>query len=396
MDGRLAFGEGWDVFVVQHSIMVGELLVFKYAEVSSFIVQIFGKSGCERWHFCQRTHDDRDESVLHCSSGRKRSASEWLVGLHGNAKKPDKSGVDYCGKPEDSVRGGTPNRAVPTEELEHQTAAAIEHNEMPCILISEDENSEEEKWGGPHKSIRQEMAAKISNSEYSQNKGATITDEEKSSDGNQRRQSRDSFGRKHKGIMNKVPGAKNTTVRNSLKNGLGPRPASVGSCRNLIMELPISISSSGPGAPPKDRGLNASEDDDLRKTTAVNNASGSEWISSLGCSTSEEENQCCFDTHVYQFLVDGQGTCHIVKNSIFDPGSCGNSTGFTKDDADGIQKRKLCSSSTTKGISSPHDTAPEELSASPTLCGRREEYSPKTDQINGENDAQNAHLEALG
>ncbi|CAA6674968.1 unnamed protein product [Spirodela intermedia] len=65
IDGCLAFGKGWDVFVLQHSIVVGEMLVFKYAEVSTFIVQIFGKSACERRHFRPIIHDDRSKSLVH-------------------------------------------------------------------------------------------------------------------------------------------------------------------------------------------------------------------------------------------------------------------------------------------------------------------------------------------
>ncbi|CAA7394378.1 unnamed protein product [Spirodela intermedia] len=350
MDGCLAFGKGWDVFVLQHSIVVGEMLVFKYAEVSTFIVQIFGKSACERRHFRPIIHDDRSKSLVHCSSRRKRLASEWLLGLHGNAKKPDESAANCCGKPEDSGGRGTPNRAIPSKPTEHQTAAAIDYNEIACIFISDDENVEEEKRRGPHKSSRQKTAAEISNSEYFQTKGTTIADD---------------------------------------------RSTRVESQRNLIMELPISRVSNWGGAPPKERGLNASEDCNLRKTIGANNAIGSEWMPSLGRSKSEEANQYCYDTHVYQFLVDGQGTCHIVHNSIFDPGSHGNNIGLSKDDVNGIQKSKLCSSSTIKRISSPHDIAPKKLSTSPTLCGGREEYSAKTDQINGKNDAQNAHLEAL-
>ncbi|KAF3342077.1 B3 domain-containing protein [Carex littledalei] len=44
----LAFGHGWCRFVLDHSIDVGEFLVFRKVSKSIFVVQIFSISGCER------------------------------------------------------------------------------------------------------------------------------------------------------------------------------------------------------------------------------------------------------------------------------------------------------------------------------------------------------------
>ncbi|KAF7151989.1 hypothetical protein RHSIM_Rhsim01G0114700 [Rhododendron simsii] len=47
----LAFRQGWASFSREHGLEVGDLLVFHYILGSHFVVQIYGKSGCERLHF---------------------------------------------------------------------------------------------------------------------------------------------------------------------------------------------------------------------------------------------------------------------------------------------------------------------------------------------------------
>ncbi|XP_058189177.1 uncharacterized protein LOC131306764 isoform X2 [Rhododendron vialii] len=47
----LAFHQGWASFSREHGLEVGDLLVFHYILGSHFVVQIYGKNGCERLHF---------------------------------------------------------------------------------------------------------------------------------------------------------------------------------------------------------------------------------------------------------------------------------------------------------------------------------------------------------
>lgn len=44
----MAFEQGWQTFVSDHSLDVGDFLVFKYVGKFHFMVQIFGRSGCEK------------------------------------------------------------------------------------------------------------------------------------------------------------------------------------------------------------------------------------------------------------------------------------------------------------------------------------------------------------
>lgn len=46
--GSLFFDNGWQDFVKDKSLEVGDFLVFRYDGDSGFDVQIFGKSGCEK------------------------------------------------------------------------------------------------------------------------------------------------------------------------------------------------------------------------------------------------------------------------------------------------------------------------------------------------------------
>jgi len=50
-DGKVYLGEGWNDFVVQHSLEVGSFLVFEYEEQSILQVKIYGKNGCEKTTF---------------------------------------------------------------------------------------------------------------------------------------------------------------------------------------------------------------------------------------------------------------------------------------------------------------------------------------------------------
>ncbi|KAL2932773.1 hypothetical protein RDABS01_015892 [Bienertia sinuspersici] len=48
VNGSLAFRKGWHEFSVDHGIELGDFLAFHYFKGSHFIVQIFGRSGCEK------------------------------------------------------------------------------------------------------------------------------------------------------------------------------------------------------------------------------------------------------------------------------------------------------------------------------------------------------------
>ncbi|XP_021855253.1 B3 domain-containing protein Os01g0905400 isoform X2 [Spinacia oleracea] len=48
VNGSLAFQKGWNEFCVDHAIELGDFVVLHYFKGSHFIVQIFGRSGCEK------------------------------------------------------------------------------------------------------------------------------------------------------------------------------------------------------------------------------------------------------------------------------------------------------------------------------------------------------------
>ncbi|GMP35394.1 hypothetical protein CsSME_00007843 [Camellia sinensis var. sinensis] len=69
-DGSLAFQQGWPAFSLEHGLEIGDFVLFHYIEQSHFVVQIYGKSGCEKLYFSKensnqkkRTRADRDSSA---------------------------------------------------------------------------------------------------------------------------------------------------------------------------------------------------------------------------------------------------------------------------------------------------------------------------------------------
>ncbi|CAL5407170.1 unnamed protein product [Camellia sinensis] len=69
-DGSLAFQQGWPAFSLEHGLEIGDFVLFHYIEKSHFVVQIYGKSGCEKLYFSmensnqkKRTRANRDSSA---------------------------------------------------------------------------------------------------------------------------------------------------------------------------------------------------------------------------------------------------------------------------------------------------------------------------------------------
>ncbi|KAK9113537.1 hypothetical protein Syun_020334 [Stephania yunnanensis] len=56
--GQLAFKRGWRKFFVDHSIEIGDLLMFHYHLGSQFMVKIFDRSACERLNFSDKSGVD--------------------------------------------------------------------------------------------------------------------------------------------------------------------------------------------------------------------------------------------------------------------------------------------------------------------------------------------------
>ncbi|KAI3921215.1 hypothetical protein MKW92_052826, partial [Papaver armeniacum] len=55
VDGSLAISKGWNDFVIDHSIKLGDFLVFRYLADTFFQVQIFESTGCEKLSFSAKT-----------------------------------------------------------------------------------------------------------------------------------------------------------------------------------------------------------------------------------------------------------------------------------------------------------------------------------------------------
>lgn len=58
VDGSLAISKGWNDFVIDHSIKLGDFLVFSYLADTFFQVQVFESTGCEKFSFSAKTRNN--------------------------------------------------------------------------------------------------------------------------------------------------------------------------------------------------------------------------------------------------------------------------------------------------------------------------------------------------
>ncbi|KAF9604142.1 hypothetical protein IFM89_002817 [Coptis chinensis] len=80
LGGRLVFQQGWRQFASDHSLEIGDFLVFNYFIGSHFVVQIYCKSGCEKFTqqsgVCMGRNSSTEMSFGHQNSDDKSSTPE--------------------------------------------------------------------------------------------------------------------------------------------------------------------------------------------------------------------------------------------------------------------------------------------------------------------------------
>ncbi|XP_073008067.1 B3 domain-containing protein Os02g0598200-like isoform X1 [Typha latifolia] len=108
IDGSLAFQQGWCDFVLAHSIITGELLIFQQISSSLFSVRIFGISACERVYFGEKDTGDirrkkREKVDLVSKSLHQPKGSESSENVEGACyllgEDPGKNSTDMKGNP---------------------------------------------------------------------------------------------------------------------------------------------------------------------------------------------------------------------------------------------------------------------------------------------------------
>eukprot|EP01018_Ginkgo_biloba_P001361 Gb_14074 [translate_table: standard] len=78
----MSFEHGWQTFVSDHSLDFGDFLVFKYVGKSHFIVQIFGRSGCEK----RDAFSVKKNGECHWNEGNKQQQEN----------RTENTGIFYC------------------------------------------------------------------------------------------------------------------------------------------------------------------------------------------------------------------------------------------------------------------------------------------------------------
>ncbi|GMP35392.1 hypothetical protein CsSME_00007842 [Camellia sinensis var. sinensis] len=70
-DGSLAFQQGWPAFSLEHGLEIGDFVLFHYIEQSHFVVQIYGKSGCEKLYFSKENSNQKKRTKANRDSCAK-------------------------------------------------------------------------------------------------------------------------------------------------------------------------------------------------------------------------------------------------------------------------------------------------------------------------------------
>ncbi|MCL7027927.1 hypothetical protein MKW94_013141 [Papaver nudicaule] len=89
VDGSLAISKGWNRFVIDHSIKLGDVLIFSYVSETHFVVQIYEPSGCEKLIFSGKTPINFDNNTN--KSGGKRVKGKGSVGDASRSKRNSSS-----------------------------------------------------------------------------------------------------------------------------------------------------------------------------------------------------------------------------------------------------------------------------------------------------------------
>uniref|UniRef100_A0ACD5YMU9 Uncharacterized protein n=1 Tax=Avena sativa TaxID=4498 RepID=A0ACD5YMU9_AVESA len=103
VDGSLAFHQGWNNFVSDHSIKLGDFLLFEYTARSQFSVRVFGMDSCER-----------------VCSGVERQGGKKQKGCHA----PDET--ENAAKSMNAVSGAR-HVAVNSKEDRNRVVSGVEH-----------------------------------------------------------------------------------------------------------------------------------------------------------------------------------------------------------------------------------------------------------------------------
>ncbi|XP_057459987.1 B3 domain-containing protein Os01g0905400-like [Actinidia eriantha] len=144
-NGSLAFEEGWHAFSHEHGLEVGDFTLFHYIMGSHFVVQIYGKNGCERLIFS-------DENI----SRKKRRTNRKCSAKAGRHLSIDSDSMNKQGSTTSAVSGSNVeiSRSQPmatdnalnianyNERLQHPSRTI--YTEEPFYMIDGDARNRQE------------------------------------------------------------------------------------------------------------------------------------------------------------------------------------------------------------------------------------------------------------
>lgn len=152
-NGHLFFGDGWSIFVKDHSIECGDSLVFRYDGNSHFTVQIFDQSSCEKEEAFQakcsqfnpngcpgkKRERGREATISNVFSEKKFRGELVTIHLDSLGRNRDQELEMCCSEDQEvkeSVINGSDNKMLALREFQAYAGSVV----IALPALSNDEN----------------------------------------------------------------------------------------------------------------------------------------------------------------------------------------------------------------------------------------------------------------
>ncbi|XP_059657283.1 B3 domain-containing protein Os01g0905400-like [Cornus florida] len=151
INGSIAFQKGWHGFSLDHDLEVGDFLVFNYIKGSHFVVQIYGKTGCHKPVFSEKSHGRNGPAAEAIDIGvaeavESRVASSETSHFSMNSRNDDSARMDkiiFMSR-KDSGSGNTSGHLLDTSAAE-AARNRNSHTEMSNMVIKECQNAKKKR-----------------------------------------------------------------------------------------------------------------------------------------------------------------------------------------------------------------------------------------------------------
>ncbi|PSR89497.1 B3 domain-containing protein [Actinidia chinensis var. chinensis] len=145
-NGSLAFEEGWRAFSLEHGLEVGDFTLFHYIMGSRFVVQIYGKNGCERLIFSDESSSRKKRrTTRNCSAkaGRYHSIDSDSMNKQASTTAVSGSNVEIS-RSQPMATDNALNIDNDNERLQHSSRTI--YSEEPFYMLDGDARNRQEDY----------------------------------------------------------------------------------------------------------------------------------------------------------------------------------------------------------------------------------------------------------